>query len=135
MEDVTLPRSFEDTTPAEMMKTIKRRRSSHSRSRSPILQDDPHRPNYNSITSTSARHENRIGNRNEPRTENPVTSMQREEENEEAVEASSEEAAKPCFGRRMWTNFTRWERNHLELVLENKQSVARDHLGNSMHMV
>jgi len=128
MEDVTLPRSFEDTTPAEMMKTITRRQSSPSRS--PILQDDTNRPTYNAITSTSSRHENHIGNRNEPRTENPEASMQREDEDEEAVETSSEEPAKPWFGRRMWTSFTRWERSHLELVLENKQSVARDHLAN-----
>lgn len=35
----------------------------------------------------------------------------------------------PWFGKRAWMAIRQWEQEHVELVLENKQSVARDHLG------
>ena len=48
---------------------------------------------------------------------------------EEEHEDPDEESRRECFGKRIWFAFKKWEADHLELVLANKQSVARDHLG------
>jgi len=102
MDDITLPRSFQDTTPAEQMKPIpKRRKSSSASQRSPILEN------------TQASYQT-------------ITPAQREESPEQEVEARQRE---PWFGKRIYDRILKWERDNLELVLENKQSVARDHLG------
>ena len=114
MDDVTLPRSFEDTTPAEMMKDYPRRRLSRP-SHSPVLEPIRQPQNYSSITP---------GNSNLERNQNTA-----EESNSGEHEESDEEVYHGWFGKQIWKTFREWERNHWELVLENKQSVARDHLG------
>ena len=114
MDDVTLPRSFEDTTPAEMMKDYPRRRLSRSSQsqHSPVLEPIRQPQNYNSITPVNSENQNTA-----------------EESHSEEHEESDEEVHDEWYGKRIWMTFRQWERNHLELVLENKQSVARDHLG------
>ena len=114
MGAITVPRSFEDTTPAEMMRNFSRRRSSSAHS--PIL-DDAQPRSYDSIR---------------PRQQ----ALERDHDNQEhrpsehrEGQASSEAEGSPWIGRRIWDSVQQWERDHLELVLENKQSVARDHLG------
>src|SRR5437762_2617278 len=107
MDDVTLPRSFEDTTPAEMMKDYPRQRLSGSSQsqHSPIQEAIPQPQNYNSI--------------------NPVNSnLERDQNNGEGANAeeheeTEEEFHDEWFGKRIWKGFQEWERNHLELVLEN----------------
>ena len=107
MDNITLPRSFEDTTPAEQMKPVSRRRKSPSPSqRSPILENSQATASYNTITSS-----------------------EREALPEHEAERTQETRREPWLGRRMWDWVRKWESEHLELVLENKQSVARDHLG------
>ena len=117
MDTVTLPRSFEDTTPAEMMKNYPRRRPSRSSQsqRSPILEPVGQPQNYSSITPV---------NFNLERNQNTV-----EEPHSDEHEESDEEVHREWWGKRIWRTFQKWERDHFELVLENKQSVARDHLG------
>lgn len=117
MDDITLPRSFEDTTPAEMMKDYPRRRLSRSSQsqHTPVLEAIEQPQNYHSITPTISHLENDRDNG--------------EGADAEEHEESEEEAHNVWFGKRIWRSFQEWERNHLELVLENKQSVARDHLG------
>lgn len=120
MDDVTLPHSFEDTTPAEIMKDYPRRRSSQSRS--PILEASRQQQaqNYSSITT---------GNTINSGSNQEGVIRQHESDTDEREESHHEEERHDWFGKRMWTVFREWEQNHLELVLENKQSVARDHLG------
>ena len=117
MDEVTLPRSFEDTTPAEMMKDYPRRRPSRSSQsqHSPILGPVGQPQNYSAITPV---------NSNLERNQNTA-----EESHSEEHEESDEEVHHEWLGKRIWRTFQEWEQNHLELVLENKQSVARDHLG------
>jgi hypothetical protein len=119
MDAVALPRSFEDTTPAEALKDMPRRKTD------PALDDAQRRlvtttqptPNYNTITQRA-----------------PTS---REHQHAEETESSQglhsddehEEQEPGWIGKRIWTAWTAWESEHLELVLENKQSVARDHLG------
>jgi len=117
MDDVTLPRSFEDTTPAEMMKDFPRQRSSQSGS--PILQASRQTSNYQSISPTTSNTQ-----RNQSRSE-PA----HESDNSDQEEPHDESPSHPWFGKRIWNAFREWEQDNLELVLENKQSVARDHLG------
>src|SRR5271170_2889953 len=117
MDDVTLPRSFEDTTPAEMMKDFPPQRSSQSRS--PILQASRQSSNYQSISPTTSNFQ-RNQSRPEPAHEN---------DHNEQEEPHDETPPRPWFGKRIWNAFRQWEQDNLELVLENKQSVARDHLG------
>jgi Domain of unknown function (DUF202) len=107
MDDITLPLS---TTPAEMMKD--RRRSSQSR----IIETSPQPQNYNSITPS------------EPHSEQNATEETLQSDHDEGGE-SEEESQHEWFGKRMWVALRQWEQNNLELILENKQSVARDHLG------
>jgi hypothetical protein len=116
MDNVTLPRSFEDTTPAEVMKDFPKQSSSESRS--PILRTSSQPQNYQSISPTTS---------NTGRPQPPDTGQNDEEEERE--ESHEEVLPQPWFGKRLWNGFRQWEQDHLELVLENKQSVARDHLG------
>lgn len=111
MDNVTLPRSFGDTTPAEQMKPIPRRRKSSSSQRSPILEHSQAQNTYNTIT---------------PEQHNTPS------ERDDSPDQGSEHEETPpqrWIGRRIWDGILQWERDNLELVLENKQSVARDHLG------
>jgi hypothetical protein len=119
MDSVTLPRTFDDTTPAEMLKPVNRRRASPSRS--PIL-GHGHQQSYNTISSGSAHNDNLT---DLPPEDQRETTQAREDEN---VEETTEQG-QPWIGTRIWHSFKRWERDNLELVLENRQSVARDHLG------
>jgi len=122
MDDITLPRSFEDTTPAEMLKDYSRKRkTSPSPSRSPILEVSRQQSNYQTISPTSSR---------------PAQQQQHAEEEHEEQEDVPEhqEQARSWFGKRIWNSLWEWEKNNLELVLENKQSVARDHLGLSVNL-
>src|ERR1700737_218888 len=98
MENITLPRSFEDTTPAEMMKSFQNRRSSPSRS--PILEDDVHARGYNSITSASAPNTNRPELQGETR--------QQDEDHAEARDRADHRrgGVGGGFGKR----FQKWER-------------------------
>ena len=117
MDTVTLPRSFRDTTPAEMMRDFTRRRQTSPHP--PLVKDQRAQPKgYDSIASTST--SNRDGESSEP----PQTGESREEEVH-----SSPRPKKRWLISRIWDAVNTWEREHVELVLENKQSVARDHLG------
>lgn len=120
MEGVTLPPSFEDTTPAEQMKDYPRKSSPEARS--PILETFRQSQNYESISPTTSNPQ-RI--RRRPSQPEPRDGS---EQHERDV-SPDEPVAQPWFGRRIWNAFRRWEEDNLELVLENKQSVARDHLG------
>jgi hypothetical protein len=115
MDDVTLPRSFEDTTPAEMMKDLSKKRSP---SQSPILDERRQPRNYSSINPSTSQAE-RI----------PAPTEQLSESDIEAEDTVEEEEPREWLGKRIWVVIWKWERDNLELVLENKQSVARDHLG------
>lgn len=42
---------------------------------------------------------------------------------------------KKWIGAKLWEVLLAWEREHIELVLENTQSVARDHLGTTYHIL
>ena len=120
MDDVTLPPFFEDTTPAEALKTMPRRKINPSSS-----DDDQERlvsrtqaaQNYSSIIP-------RLQSSHERQHEDDNGSQGHESETEH------DETKRPWFGKRLWDAWWEWDREHLELVLENKQSVARDHLGN-----
>ena len=112
MDNVTLPRSFADTTPAEQMKPISRRRKSSPSQRSPILENPQAHNAYTTIAPEQ---------RNSP--------SEREHSPEQDPE-HEDTPRQPWIGKRIWDGILAWEREHLELVLENKQSVARDHLGN-----
>src|SRR5947207_16019020 len=93
-----------------------RRLSRLSRSQqTPLLVAIEQPQNYHSISPRSSQLENDRDNG--------------EGADAEQHEESEEEAHNVWFGKRIWRSFQEWERNHLELVLENKQSVARDHLG------
>lgn len=121
MDDITHPPSFPGTTPSEKMKG--RLPGQSNQSRSPILgaiRQEPHPQNYSSITPGNS-------NTSERNQEAVVENPQHEDETDEGEESHDE--AHGWFGSRMWAAFRHWERNHLELILENKQSVARDHLG------
>jgi hypothetical protein len=115
MEAVTLPRSFEDTTPAEMMRNFTRRRSSSGHS--PIL-DNIQPRGYNSIRP-----------RQQPLERHHDTPEHRPSPERAEGETSWVQTGDLWIGRRIWDAVQLWERENLELVLENKQSVARDHLG------
>ena len=114
MDAFTVPRSFEDTTPAEVMKDFSKQPKSQSQT--PILSAATQpAQNYRSISPTSSRFQ-----------------LEETPENESNVQGhaeSNEETKRPWFGKRIWTAIRQWEEDHVELVLENKQSVARDHLG------
>jgi hypothetical protein len=120
MDDITLPRSFEDTIPAEMMKDGPRRQSSQSRL--PILEATRQQQaqNYNSITT---------GNTTNPESNQEGVPTQHESDTDERDDSHDEEERHHWFGKRMWIAFREWEQNNVELVLENRQSVARDNLG------
>jgi|SRR5579859_701464 len=108
MDSVTVPRSFRDTTPAEQMRpVIERRKSASPSQRSPILENSQAQTTYNAITPSEAQ----------------------ASPEEHTPERTEETRREPWLGRRVWDGVKKWERQHLELVLENKQSVARDHLG------
>jgi len=119
MNNVTLPRSFEDTIPAEQMKDYPRRKSSPE-ARSPILETF-RQQSYQSISPTTSN--TRI--RNQPSQLEPV----HDSEEPQREVPHDESPPRPWFGKRIWNGFRQWEQDNLELVLENKQSVARDHLG------
>src|SRR5271156_5552995 len=109
MDDVTLPRSFQDTTPAEMLKDYSRRRkASPSPSRSPILEESRQQSNYQTISPTSSR----------PEQEPPHA----EEHEEQEDNPEQQDPPRPWLGKRIWKSIQEWEKNNLELVLENKQS-------------
>src|SRR5436309_1365233 len=112
MDDVTLPKSFEDTTPAEMMKDFPRRRTSQANL--PILASTQQPQNYNSISPSTS---------NIERQQQPVEGDQQSEE-EHRVTDSDSETQRHWFGKRIWTTLREWEQGHVELILENKQSVA-----------
>src|SRR5271155_4875503 len=115
MDDVTLPRSFEDTTPAEMMKDFPRHRLSEPRS--PILEASRHASNYHSISPTTS---------NIERNRSQLEPAQESDHSDQPHDVSP---SQPWFGKRIWNAFQQWEHENLELVLENRQAVARDHLG------
>ena len=99
--------------PAEMMKDFP------PQSSTAVLEAPKQPRNCPSITHTIS---NTDGNLNQP--ERP---QQRDRsEQEDSLEGLP---PRPWFAKRIWNAFRQWEQEHLELVLENKQSVARDHLG------
>lgn len=125
MDDVTLPRNFQDTTPAEALKDMPRRKTdpaSDDAQRRLVATTQP-APNYNTIIQRA-----------------PTS---REQQHAEETESSQglpsddehEEQDPGWIGKRIWNAWLAWEHDHLELVLENKQSVARDHLGKSHGVV
>lgn len=114
MGDPALPQAFEDAVPTETMKATSGRTSSPSRS--PILEQSQQPQTYSTILSSNS---NPIGNQN-----TVEVSHESDEENRRPPDEPH-----GWLGKRIWMAIQRWERDHLELVLENKQSVARDHLG------
>ena len=114
MEAATLPGSFEDTTPAEMLRELNRRKQSSPHP--PLVRDAPQPKSYKTIPSGSDR----------VQQSSNVSSV---EEQHEEEEIHAPEPPRKWLGGRIWDAVTTWERDHIELVLENKQSVARDHLG------
>jgi hypothetical protein len=120
MENVALPRCCEETTPTEATKDMPRRKVDPS-------SDDDHERlvhatqasrNYNTITQRgSSSHEHR-------HAEEPESTHGHHSDGEH-----DEAASRDWIGKRLWNSWKRWEEDHLELKLENTQSVARDHLG------
>ena len=126
MDPVTLPRSFEDTTPAEMMRDFPRRRQTQTSDSEhpPLVNRDSQQPvprSYDSISSPSTV-------RRDGAVESHVSEGHLELEEEDSRQPSSP-PPKKWIGKRIWEAVNTWERENVELVLENKQSVARDHLG------
>jgi hypothetical protein len=119
MESVTVPRSFDDTIPAEMMKAIQRR-PNPSPSRAPILDEQDQHRSYSSVIPTQAESEGQEIAENDARAQDEVS---------ERETTSHEEHRRQWIGSRIWEGIKEWERDNVEMVLENKQSVARDHLG------
>jgi hypothetical protein len=58
-----------------------------------------------------------------------MTPVDREQSPEPEPEHTDDRSREAWLGKRVWDGILRWEKENLELVLENKQSVARDHLG------
>jgi hypothetical protein len=124
MEAVTIPRSFEDTTPAQMLRDFTRRRTS---SPHPPLKKDQQAPpeSYGSVPSASTSQRTPGGHAEHGGDEHVPSEDDREDSPEP-------QPPKKWRVRRIWDAVKTWERDNVELVLENKQSVARDHLGISL---
>ena len=120
MDDVTLSRSFGDTTPAEALKDLPRRKvdpsSSDDDQARMVGRTQPPR-NYNTISQ------------GEPSSHEHQPALETESSREHESEVQHDVTRPGWIGKRIWDSWIHWERDHLELVLENKQSVARDHLG------
>ena len=97
-------------------------RKGSPQARTPILETFRQSQNYEStgLTTSDPQRIRRQPSQPEPR---------RGSEQHERDVSPDEPVAQPWFGKRIWNAFRRWEEDNLELVLENKQSVARDHLG------
>ena len=120
MDDVTVLRSFGDTTPAEALKDMPRRKAdppSSDDDQAQLVSRTQPSQNYNTIAQRGpGSHEHQPGRETE-------SSREHESEGEHEV------TRRDWIGKRIWNSWIRWEQDHLELLLENKQSVARDHLG------
>jgi hypothetical protein len=113
----TTPHSNEKNLPTEFDMKGSKRRASPTPGSEPILGAESQTPNYQSVTSTSGTGDAR--NRTDPG--NAPENQDRHEQHQEEERVG--------ILRRIWNLMRQWERDHLKLVLENKGSVARDHLG------